>query len=411
LHRRATRYTLPARVLRRQERIMVADRKWVENNLGFDPISTPPPADTFSVSRVAKAAVKRSAKVSPEDFQREIIDFDSEGPVGQRFFAFSTATGLSRFTEIPWPTGLAPKTGPKPKGMGKGPLPKADVLLVTWTVDEGHALSRVLTPGKDSRNDYVPYTHNFTKIAKKMRKGCPALQAKRLGAFWTTTIGKKSVVVFKSDSHMSQDGPQLPNIDVWRQLIREVRPKLVITTGTAGGIGKQFEVGDVIVSPIVRFDCTAKFKNQPFAQAHFSSVAAKSTQFAQAKTLFKANSAQLPKANTRQPKIVKVAPSDLKSCVLTTDFFGFDTSDNHFKLQGLGDVSEMGDAILGLVASEMGASAPRYLAIRNVSDPQIKAEGTIRQQAQVAASIYKGFGRWSSVCSAITCWASIVAEP
>jgi len=390
---------------------MVADRKWVEKNLGFDPISTPPPSDTFSVSRVAKAAIKPSAKATPEDFQREIIDFDSEGPVGQRFFTFSTATGLSRFTEIPWPKGLAPKTGPKPKGTGKGPLPKADVLVVTWTVDEGHALSRVLTPGKDSRNDYVPYTHNFAKIAKKMRNGCPALQAKRLGTFWTTTIGKKSVVIFKSDSHMSQDGPQLPNIDVWRQIILEVKPKLVITTGTAGGIGKQFEVGDVVVSPIVRFDCTAKFKKQPFAQAHFSSVAAKSTHFAKAKALFKANSAQLPKVNTRQPKIVKVAPNDLKSCVLTTDFFGFDTSDNHFKLQGLGDVSEMGDAILGLVASEMGDSAPRYLAIRNVSDPQIKAEGTIRQQAQIAASIYKGFGRWSSVCSAITCWASIVAEP
>ena len=123
----------------------------------------------------------------------------------------------------------------------------------------------------------MPYTHNFAKIAKKMRKGCPALQAKRLGAYWTTTIGKKSVVVFKSDSHMSQDGPQLPNIDVWRQIIREVQPKLVITTGTAGGIGKQFEVGDVVVSPIVRFDCTAKFKKKPFAQAHYSSVAAKST--------------------------------------------------------------------------------------------------------------------------------------
>ena len=139
-----------------------------------------------------------------------------------------------------------------------------DKATYTWTVDEGHATSRVLTPGKDSRNDYVPYTHNFAKIAKKMRKGCPALQAKRLGAFWTTTIGKKSVVAFKSDSHMSQDGPQLPNIDAWRQIIREVRPKLVITTGTAGGIGTQFEVGDVIVSPIVRFDCTAKFKKAPY---------------------------------------------------------------------------------------------------------------------------------------------------
>jgi hypothetical protein len=97
--------------------------------------------------------------------------------------------------------------------------------------------------------------------------------------------------------------------------------------------------------------------------------------------------------------------------VVTTDFFGFDTSDNHFQLQGLGDVSEMGDAVLGFVAKELGKKAPRWLTIRNVSDPQIKAEGTIRDQARVAAQIYKGFGRWSSVCSAITCWASIVAEP
>ena len=387
---------------------MTVDRKWVERNLGFDPVNTPPPATTFSFKPAAKAATSIKS-VKSEDFQREIIDFDSEAPEGQAFLAFSTATGLSRFTDIPWPKGLAPVTGPKPSG-GNKPLPKADVLVVTWTVDEGHALSRVLTPGKDSRNDYVPYTHNFAKLRKKFRNGCPAIEAKRLGAYWTTKIGKKSVVVFKSDSHMSQDGPQLPNIDVWRQIIEEVRPKLVITTGTAGGIGKQFEVGDVIVSPIVRFDCISKFKKEPFAQAHYTSSPAKSSHFATAKTLFKANAAQLPKDNTRAPKIVKVTPKALSSCVVTTDFFGFDTSDNHFKLQGLGDVSEMGDAVLGQVAKDMGRSAPRWLAIRNVSDPQIKAEGTLKEQEQVAAQIYKGFGRWSTVCSAITCWASIVAE-
>jgi hypothetical protein len=382
---------------------MRADRKWVERNLGFDPIAKPPPVESFAFAPAAKAE-------KLEDLQREIIDFDSESPAGREFLAFSTATGLSRFTDIPWPKGLAPKTGPKPRGTGNNPLPRADVLVVTWTVDEGHALSRVLTPGKDSRNDYVSYKHNFAAISKKMRRGCPALLAKRLGAYWTTTIGQKSVVVFKSDSHMSQDGPQLPNVDVWRQIIDEVKPRLVITTGTAGGIGKQFEVGDVIVSPVVRFDCISKFKSEPFAKAHYSSAAAKTTHFAAARTLFKANAAQLPKDNTRPPKIVRVTPKALGSSVVTTDFFGFDTSDNHYKLWGLGDVSEMGDAVLGLVASEIGKSAPRWLAIRNVSDPQIKAEGTLKQQAAVAAQIYKGFGRLSSVCSAITCWASIVAE-
>ncbi len=384
---------------------MIVDQAWVKRNLGFDPLATPAPASTFAFARAA------TTSPSNEDIQREIIDFDSEAPAGLNFLAFTTATGLSRYTDVPWPKSLAPKTGAAPTGSSSSPLPRADVLVVTWTVDEGHALSRVLTPGKDSRNDYKSYTRNYASISRKMRAGCPAKDAKRLGAYWTTTIGKKKVVVFKSDSHMSQDGPQLPNQDVWKQIIEDVQPQLVITTGTAGGIGKQFEVGDVIVSPIVRFDCTAKFKREPFHDAHYSSSPPNSKYFAKAKTLFKANAEQLPKDNTRPPKIVRVGTTALASSVVTTDFFGFDTSNNQYKLQGLGDVSEMGDAVLGLVSQSMGAKAPRWVAVRNVSDPQIKADGmTLKQQAALAAQIYKGFGRWSSVCSAIVCWALISAE-
>jgi nucleoside phosphorylase len=382
---------------------MMIDRAWVKRNLGFDPIATPAPASTFSFARAERTS-------SVEDLQREIIDFDSEAPEGKEFLAFTTATGLSRYTDVPWPKGLAPTPDKTASAGSGGALPTADVLVVTWTVDEGHALSRVLTPGKDSRNDYRPYTHNFASISKNMRRGCPALELERLGTYWTTNIGAKSVVVFKSDSHMSQDGPKLPNIDVWTQIIKEVQPKIVITTGTAGGIGKEFEVGDVVVSPIVRFDCISKFKSEPFHDAYYSSVVPKTKYLATAKTLFKANSGQLPKENTRPPSIVRVAPTALTSSVMTTDFFGFDTSDNHYHLQKMADVSEMGDAVLGLVASRMGDAAPRWVAVRNVSDPQIKAEGTLRQQAQIAAQIYKGFGRWSSVCSAIVCWALIAAE-
>lgn len=382
---------------------MIVDRKWAIRNLGFDPVAKPPPVSAFAIARAAVAP-------SDEDLQREIIEFDSEAPHGREFLAYTTATGLSRFTDIRWPRGLAPKTGPAPRGRANGPLPRADVLVVTWTVDEGHATSRVLTPGKDSRNDYRPYTHNYKSISKKMVGRAPALQAKRLGTWWTTRVGSKSVVVFKSDSHMSQDGPRLPNIDVWRQIIDEVRPRLVLTTGTAGGIGRQFEVGDVIVSPIVRFDCIRKFKRKPFHAAHYASVAAKKQYFAKARTLFKANADQLPRENPRLPKIFTSAPKALSESVVTTDFFGFDTSNDYYKLKGLGCASEMGDAILGLVCAELGERAPRYVAVRNVSDPQIKADGlTLRQQAQLAAHIYKAFGRWSTVCSAIACWALIAA--
>ena len=136
----------------------------------------------------------------------------------------------------------------------------------------------------------------------KMIKSCPAVQAKRLGAYWTTTIGSKTVLVFKSDSHLSQDtgkkipngNQSLPNADVWAQIIAEVQPKLVITTGTAGGIGAQCEVGDVVVSPVVRFDCTNWLLGQPFHDAVYRDAAPAAKYFATAKKLFKYNSAQLP---------------------------------------------------------------------------------------------------------------------
>jgi hypothetical protein len=389
---------------------MIVDRAWMERNVGFDPLTRRPPKATFQFAGAAEPSR------TPLDLQREIIDFDSESPAGLAFLSFSSATGLSRFTEIPWPKGLAPQTSPTAGGRRGGPLPEADVLVVTWTVDEGHALSRVLTRGKDSRNDYLAYTHNYAAIAKKMTGRSPAVQAKRLGAYWATKIGKKKVVVFKSDSHLSQDTKKLPNWkkdqtlpneDVWKQIIDEVKPKLVITTGTAGGIGKQFEVGDVIVSPIVRFDCKKWLKSAPFQKADYRDGVTSQRYFSKAKVLFKANAGQLPKDNTRPPKIVRA--TSLSTSVVTTDFFGFDTSNNRYGLWNLGTVSEMGDAVLGRVVQKMSAGAPAWVAVRNVSDPEIKAEGTLRDQAERAAQIYKAYGRWSSVCSGIVCWAIIAA--
>ena len=103
--------------------------------------------------------------------------------------------------------------------------------------------------------------------------------------------------------------------------------------------------------------------------------------------------------NTRAPRITTATKQN--SAVLTTDFFGFDTSDNHYGLQDLGAVSEVGDAVLGLLASRPSAPKTTWVAVRNVSDPQIKAERTLKEQANAAAQIYKGYGRWSTICSAI----------
>ena len=106
-----------------------ATRAWVKRNLGFDPIATPPPTTTFAT------AVASTKAATPEDLQREIIDFDSESPQGAAFFTFSTATGLSRYTDIPWPGAAPGRTPSLERALGRAP--KADALVVTWTVDEG----------------------------------------------------------------------------------------------------------------------------------------------------------------------------------------------------------------------------------------------------------------------------------
>ena len=123
--------------------------------------------------------------------------------------------------------------------------------------------------------------------------------------------------------------------------------------------------------------------------------------------MFRANAAQLPNTNSRKIPIIAMSRS-LATSIVTTDFFGFDNVENSYKLQGLGDLSEMGDAVLGAVANGLGKKAPAFVAVRNVSDPQINEPGkSLKEQGHDATAIYKGFGRWSSVCSAIVCWALI----
>src|SRR6266480_385087 len=365
---------------------MRAGRAWGIRNLGIDEAQI----------EVAAAAVDDQA------IRRELIEFDSERPSPATAVSLVEGTGMSKFVNIPWPKGLAPRPGRRPKGSS---LPKCDVLIVTWTVEEGHALSKVMTPGLDSHDDWKPYRKNFAALSREMLPRSPARQYGRLGTYWTTRIGSLNVTLFKSDSHMSQDGPKLVNAKVWKQLIGDCKPRWVITTGTGGGIGRQFEVGDVIVSRFVAYSCRRTFKRlnrKVYANVKNPSM----RRFGRANALFAANSSFLPGDNRRPPKIVTAR--NQRQGILTTDYFGFDNTANTYRLQGKGDLSEMGDAVLGMVCADLGAAAPQFVIVRNVSDPEIDSKGlTLSQQKKMAADIYKRYGRWSSVCSAIVCWAIV----
>jgi hypothetical protein len=70
----------------------------------------------------------------------------------------------------------------------------------------------------------------------------------------------------------------------------------------------------------------------------------------------------------------------------------------------------MGDAVLGLVCDELGADAPRWLVVRNASDPQINGLLPEDVQAMWAVWFYEQYGYWTSLSSAIACWAVIAGD-
>jgi purine-nucleoside phosphorylase len=350
---------------------------------------------------------------SDRDFARHIVTFDREDPNTYTphtlpSSVFMTAAGRS---PIPWPTGKAPTPAPlKRRPSPSSTLPKCDYLVVTWTVEEAKSLADTLTPGFASNTAWYYYAHNFESLfVPLIRKGAPALESQRLGSYFFTEFAQKRVLCLKSELHFSQDGPKMPVQRLWGQLIEEVQPKLVITTGTAGGIGSEIIVGDVVVAPAVQFDCTKEFKNRPFHDSKYPCSSLKTTSFASATKLFQANAAHLPPAS-RPPRIFsKPTATTTNTDVLTTDFFAYDDTADTFKLQGNGSAVEMGDAVLGLVVQGLGAGAPQWVAIRNASDPQMDTTGlTPTEVRNKAGQIYERFGYWSTISSAITTWALII---
>jgi len=288
-------------------------------------------------------------------------------------------------------------------------LPKCDYVVVTWTVEEAKCLADTLTPGYPSKTAWYEYAHNFqSAFASLIRKGAPASESKRLGNYFVTSIAGKSVLCMKSELHMSQDGPALPIAKLWKQIIAEAQPTLIITTGTAGGIGSKMELGDVVVASQVRFDCQKTFKSSPFRDSIYKCSSLQQTSYPAAQKLFASNASHLPQS-PRPPQIFTkpVVEAELPD-VVTTDFFAFDDSSNTFGLQSLGAAVEMGDAVLGMVISELGSKAPRWAAIRNASDPQIDDSGlTLAEAANKAGQIYEKFGYWTTIPSAIACWATV----
>lgn len=333
--------------------------------------------------------------------------------------------------EIPFPQALRPE--PKPLSPLPAPsdrLPRADVVVITYTQAEAAALADVLTPGIGS-SDWYPYARNYeTKYRPLVGQRGPSRQNGRLGSYFLTTVAGKTVLVMKSELHMSTDKKRLngeyslPIRDLYKQIITESRPAHVLTTGTSGGVSCRMHLGDVVVTRGAMFHCRREF-NYLDGKSFKSEWTVPTTLRATAQKLAQAFANRLsgsgapPDPHCHCPDTAPGFPTqiffdgegDMKEYfpILTRDFFEFGTDTNH--LEKLGVACEMDDAVLGLACEDLrkaGQAAPLWVSVRNLSDPTINGALDEGKQVRCAVFYYRTYGYWTSVVSALAVW-SIVA--
>ena len=185
-----------------------------------------------------------------------------------------------------------------------------------------------------------------------------------------------------------------------------------------------------MITRTVQFRCTKEFRNEPFSDRLYeSSATIRRKHLPTALRLMQAHADQLVEPDFGPPTefydfgpnlpghvntpSILIDGSDFprRLPMLTTDFFEFGTSTNGLDRIGCG--VEMGDAVFGLVGERRGASGPKWLVIRNASDPAINGHlpsgppGALDMQAHWAVWYYEAFGYWTSVNSAIATWSQI----
>jgi hypothetical protein len=356
-------------------------------------------------------------------FARSLLDYDPTAP-SARFFATATemaaAVAAGGAVPVPWPAGLAPIPAPPAAPPDpSSPLPKADVVVVTWTSAEAATLAALMTPGAPV-SAWFEYKSNVAAFIPKVTGGTAPFNDKgqpryyqSLGLYYPITLVGKRVLCFKSGLHLDYDGPRLPIVDLWRQIIAESGAELIITTGTGGGIGANVLLGDVIVAAQTVFDCAKQFENEPFAKASYDTspppadLTGLLTPSLLAPNASRVARSKLPGHPDGLPAFLypgSTAVADPK--IVTTDFFAFDNTTDTDHLQALGNVCDMGDATLGLAISQL-PDPPRWAAIRNASDPQIDGSLSPQQQQTTAGNIYKHFGPFTTAASVLAAWSMI----
>lgn len=356
--------------------------------------------------KTARAAARRLIRDNQAgELTRHVATFDPRNASDYLFAAdpgSPTAVELAAAAAPPaisWPAPqLVPSAvRPDPKPTTTSPLPRADVLVVTYSPAEGHALADVFTPGWPLQRWY-PYRNGWQQLKKTLPDGrIPSRETDRAGLWATSRVNASSVVLVKTDLHPSTDGGPGPLTDLWRQMIDQVQPRLVITTGSATGSGS-LDLGDVVVS---RHLTLTGFEDTEHPEDFASSAHLRSTRLplVQAK-LLPDISPMLP----RTPRAAQVWTDtrDHPVSVVTALTFAASLDLDPVRKRHGQVVVTTADAPLAMASAQM-ANPPAWVSVRAVAS----THGQSHPDRAGAAASHEQFAYAACLGSALACWGLI----
>lgn len=325
-----------------------------------------------------------------------------------------------------------------------------DMIIMTWTSAEWAAFAQVMT----GRTDEMPYggyspdgpfwKDNWVSYYNYWDDNVLSAQSPSVSntAWGSCCVVKfpqngKYALLFKSDMHISTDGPTIPLQNMVQQLINEFSPNLILTIGTAGGTNTSDNLGSANITNGGHCQLSGEFAglNLWFNNTTFQSDwSPKTTYLSKAQDvlsmtvpitqdwineLYDSKKDQLIDTCTGKPYPLNalqnsnIGPDNIpvklnnlanEKMVLTTNSYVVATTDGSYDKYS---AMEMDDAVIGMVCN---ANKINFGVVRNISDPVQNKEINQTAAGNWGAIIYGAFGLYSSYNGALAAWAIAAAE-
>ena len=338
----------------------------------------------------------------------------------------------------------APTPVEQPARRPSDPLPKADVVVITWTNAEWSALDHVFADSGSSRSAGLgSWTQAWLAYSRDTGSYSTGIRADPLwGVFRVVTIQgaaqPRKVLLFRSNAHL-QYQPYIAGLRAMVQaVLTDTKATQLYSIGTAGGAALDQALGDTVVTNSAEllagsppndsdpangetFTCTgwqAPTALFPAAQGLMFPLSKVVTE-TDLETLFGrlSNSNDVGDLTLADLLSPPLQPANLGSPTIH-DLPGvpLNTSCDFAMAPGSGTTSfsayEEDDAVVGETAQQLGVS---FAFIRNVSDPVVPdhtAGGAVIAQAlrqTWAGMLYDRYGLFTASNGALATWAAIAA--